>query len=72
VVARGRPVVLWHKPPDREAGIVITTSGFEIRVETTKWTPGFDATLRGVAESIELAPDLKDKSTWFDAEVAIP
>ncbi|HEY3001206.1 MAG TPA: hypothetical protein VGJ44_02560, partial [Kribbellaceae bacterium] len=75
----GRPAVLWHNlhpdpavPSTPVAGIRIAGADFEIRVETTKWTPGFDATLRAVAESIELAPGLKDKSTWFDADVAIP
>jgi hypothetical protein len=73
----GRPAVLWHggqsgQTAPRAAGIVITGADLEIRVSTTRWTRGFDATLRSVAESIELATNLKDRSTWFDADVAIP
>lgn len=37
-----------------------------------EWPSGWLALLTRLAERLELAPDLADRATWFDAEQAVP
>jgi hypothetical protein len=40
--------------------------------DSDRWAPGRRQQLVRLAESMEIAPDLGDRDTWFDAEEAVP
>ena len=71
----GYPAVLqaeWHKI-QLDAGtytIELTADGYQNG--QTEWVPGRKDLLIRLAGTLEIAPDLGDRATWFDAEEAVP
>lgn len=47
-------------------------NGYYLNVELPVALPDVRGELRKIAEQIQIAPDLTDQSTWFDAETSLP
>jgi hypothetical protein len=70
----GFPAVLDPKTGslDLDVDPYLIKMHFAYGQDSDRWAPGRRQQLVRLAESMELAPDLGDRATWFDAEEAVP